>query len=211
MIVDCGGGTIDITTRKILSRKSLSEITESTGALCGSSYVDQEFIKYVCDSLEITEELEDIQARHSQNLRSFVQDAFIPLKSGFRDEKDKYRPFYLEIPGFLQDYVEPDKQDEMEEDDWVIELNFDDIKKMFDVAVDQIIQLINDQLNSSSSQCSAMFLVGGFSESSYLQSRIKSRFSTKVRTIAVPQNPITAVCRGATIYGNINHIVLFSL
>ncbi len=44
MIVDCGGGTIDLTTRQLLFDNALGEITERTGDYCGSSYVDQEFI-----------------------------------------------------------------------------------------------------------------------------------------------------------------------
>ncbi|CAG8685753.1 4638_t:CDS:1, partial [Acaulospora colombiana] len=41
----------------------------------------------------------------------------------------------------------------------------------------------------------------GFSESKYLQSRVKEEFNSQVRIIAVPQNPITAIVRGAVEYG----------
>ncbi|CAJ0750341.1 9258_t:CDS:2, partial [Entrophospora sp. SA101] len=44
MVVDCGGGTVDLTVRKLLSKNKLSEITERSGDLCGSTYVDDEFI-----------------------------------------------------------------------------------------------------------------------------------------------------------------------
>ena len=37
MVVDCGGGTVDLTTRKLLSRNRLSEITERTGDFCGGN------------------------------------------------------------------------------------------------------------------------------------------------------------------------------
>jgi len=46
MVVDCGGGTVDLTTRQLLDCDKLSEITERTGDSCGSSFVDQEFIKF---------------------------------------------------------------------------------------------------------------------------------------------------------------------
>ncbi|CAJ0827338.1 21424_t:CDS:2 [Entrophospora sp. SA101] len=45
-----------------------------------------------------------------------------------------------------------------------------------------------------------MFLVGGFSESKYLQSRIKQKFGDKLE-IAIPPNPITAIVKGACEYG----------
>ncbi|CAB4491812.1 unnamed protein product [Rhizophagus irregularis] len=40
MIVDCGGGTVDLTTRKLLNRKQLGEVTERTGDYCGNAFRD---------------------------------------------------------------------------------------------------------------------------------------------------------------------------
>ncbi|CAB5380776.1 unnamed protein product [Rhizophagus irregularis] len=53
MIVDCGGGTVDLTTRELLEDERLSEITERSGDYCGSSFIDQAF-------LEIKEEFGEI-------------------------------------------------------------------------------------------------------------------------------------------------------
>ncbi|CAG8687387.1 4883_t:CDS:1, partial [Funneliformis mosseae] len=50
-------------------------------------------------------------------------------------------------------------------------------------------------------KCSAIFLVGGFSESPYLQRRIKDKFSTQVSIITVPTLPIAAIARGGIAYG----------
>ena len=47
MIVDCGGGTVDLTTRKLLINDQLGEITERAGDFCGSTFIDVEFIKYL--------------------------------------------------------------------------------------------------------------------------------------------------------------------
>src|SRR5436190_18183861 len=50
MMVDCGGSTIDLTTRKLLINEindQLGEITERTGDFCGSTFIDAEFIKYL--------------------------------------------------------------------------------------------------------------------------------------------------------------------
>ncbi|PKY56733.1 hypothetical protein RhiirA4_477235 [Rhizophagus irregularis] len=43
-MVDCGGGTEDLTTRRLLQDSKLSEITEQTGDSCGGSYVNREFL-----------------------------------------------------------------------------------------------------------------------------------------------------------------------
>ena len=71
---------------------------------------------------------------------------------------------------------------------------------MFDTVVNKIIQLIRGQLYTDNS-CSAIFLVGGFSESKYLQRRIKKAFQHRIKHISVPQQPIAAVARGAVKYG----------
>ena len=41
-----------------------------------------------------------------------------------------------------------------------------------------------------------MFLVGGFSESKYLQKRIREEFSEVVKNISVPPQPMAAIVRG---------------
>src|SRR5688572_30889876 len=50
----------------------------------------------------------------------------------------------------------------------------------------KILQLIKTQLDNAHETCSAMFLVGGFSESKYLQNKIKQKFSSQVNFISVP-------------------------
>src|SRR3954449_1240377 len=47
MIVDCGGGTVDLTTRKLEGKNQLGEITERAGDYCGSSFIDEAFLKYL--------------------------------------------------------------------------------------------------------------------------------------------------------------------
>ncbi|CAB5295713.1 unnamed protein product [Rhizophagus irregularis] len=92
--------------------------------------------------------------------------------------------------------------EQLEEDEWIIELKFEDVKRMFDPVINKIIKLIREQLNNSGT-ISAMFLVGGFSESKYLQKRIREEFSSKVKNsnISVPSQPVAAIVRGALEYG----------
>src|SRR4051794_34734236 len=84
----------------------------------------------------------------------------------------------------------------MEDLEWIVELTFDEVRAMFDPVIGRIIRLIRKQLNKSRN-VSAMLLVGGFSESKYLQARIKQEFNNELRkNIYVPQNPITAIVKG---------------
>ena len=84
----------------------------------------------------------------------------------------------------------------MEDNEWVIEINYETVKSFFDPVIEKIIRLIH-QLNANE-PCSAIFLIGEFSESRYLQSRIRQNFKNIVNNISVPFQPTCAVVRGAT-------------
>ncbi|PKY32715.1 hypothetical protein RhiirB3_451101 [Rhizophagus irregularis] len=98
-------------------------------------------------------------------------------------------------------YCKDDIKEKMEDNDWIIDIKFEDLKSMFDPVVGKIIRLIRGQLDSSKDKCSAIFLVGGFSESKYLQMRVKKEFGKLVSAIIVPKQPIAAIVRGACDYG----------
>ena len=100
----------------------------------------------------------------------------------------------------LKQYVTESKKKDLEDEEWVIKLRFQDVKRMFDPIISKIIRLIEGQLNTDKT-CSIIFLVGGFSESKYLQKRIKKEFSSRVEQISVPDKPVAAVARGALKYG----------
>src|SRR5947209_2267860 len=110
MIVDCGGGTVDLTTRKILTEnKTLSELTESTGAACGSTFVDSEFIKYLGKKLGIDDddEMEEIRKNHSVEFYTLIQNTFCPLKHEFSHDASRFDTFHFDIESdakFLKQY-----------------------------------------------------------------------------------------------------------
>jgi len=104
------------------------------------------------------------------------------------------------VPALLQ-YVTGSEKDLMEEKEWMINLDFNTIKSLFDPIIDRIIEMIRVQLDNSLGKCSAIFLVGGFSQSKYLQKRVEKEFSRLVENISIPNQPIASVVRGAAIYG----------
>ncbi|CAB5352014.1 unnamed protein product [Rhizophagus irregularis] len=84
---------------------------------------------------------------------------------------------------------------------WSFELKFEDIKAIFDPIIEKIIQLIDSQLRLCDDNCFALSLVGELGKSKYLQSRIKKEFNTRVRLISRPPYSVTAIMRGAVLYG----------
>ncbi|CAG8504980.1 9395_t:CDS:2 [Funneliformis mosseae] len=212
MIVDCGGGTVDLTTRKFINEEELGEITERTGDFCGSTFIDTEFIKYLRKKLG-DKPMDSLKEKHYGQMQYLIQHF---CKSG-------KIPFTGDDPNFLyeldiQDTVPVLKQYITDEniintlDDWVVEIDFETMKLIFEPVIQKILLMIKAQLDNAQETCSAMFLVGGFSESRYLQNRIKQEFLHRVNNISVPIQPMAAIARGAVIYGlsiksnNLNNI-----
>src|SRR3954451_2162411 len=82
MIVDCGGGTIDITIHKLVGSNQLSEVTESTGDFCGSTFIDGEFIKFLRNKLgdsAIDSFRDNCYGQFQYMIQHFCENAKIPF------------------------------------------------------------------------------------------------------------------------------------
>ena len=112
----------------------------------------------------------------------------------------------LELCPVLKQYCK--NVEEMKELEWIIELTFEEVKAMFDPIIEEIIRLIQDQL-SLNNKCSAIILVGGFSESKYLQKRIKQNFRDQLENILVPIYPMVAVVKGGNYKFTFSHFSVF--
>ncbi|PKK63394.1 hypothetical protein RhiirC2_855037 [Rhizophagus irregularis] len=197
LVVDCGGGTVDLTIRKLLSKDELGEVTIRTGGLCGSTYIDQEFIKFLERKLGKSA-INSLKEHHYGQYRLLIHEFCKNAKLPFTGVEEEYKAYELDIKKIspkLKQYV---TKQHSNENRWTIKLAFNDVKKMFNPVINQIIKLIRDQLEKDDT-CSIMFLVGEFGESKYLQKRIQEEF--KEQQISVPPRPIAAVARGAVSYG----------
>ncbi|CAG8500112.1 2029_t:CDS:2 [Racocetra fulgida] len=198
--VDCGGGTIDLTVRKLLENNQLGEDTERSGDFCGATYVDKEFLKFLEDRVG-KDAIKMLREKHYSQLSYMVQQFCDRVKTRFTGKESEFRKYNLDIEKTcpaLKQYVSGSVRDELsDEEDWEIDIDFETVKSFFDPVINKILRLISVQL--SKSMCSVMFLVGGFSESKYLQQRIKQNFPEC--KVAVPPHPMAAIARGAVEYG----------
>ncbi|CAG8598974.1 10727_t:CDS:2, partial [Ambispora leptoticha] len=203
VVVDCGGSTVDITIRQLLDNK-LSEIIERSSDLCGSTFIDREFTRFLKTKLGYNA-IEKLKKSHYKQMQYLIQKFFFSrVKCPFDGERVSFHTIELGVPCYcpaVLDYVDEERRKQMEEADWLIEITFDDVKGMFDPVVERIIDLIERQLEGSKRECDALFLVGGFSESPYLVKKIRQLFSETISVIAVPPCPIAAVVCGAVSYG----------
>lgn len=72
---------------------------------------------------------------------------------------------------------------------------------MFEPVINQVIDLIEEQVQQSKTKLDAIFLVGGFGQSTYLYRRVLAEFQSRVGFIGVPPRGELAVVRGAVYFG----------
>ncbi|UZO18689.1 uncharacterized protein OCT59_010001 [Rhizophagus irregularis] len=197
MIVDCGSGTVELTTQKLLENHKLGEITERSGDYCGGYFVDDEFINFLGRKVG-SSAIDHVRNNHCGQLQYMIQEFCGHVKFPFTGQQEDFIPFDLDLellcPAIKQ-YIKGSELDEMENMEWIIDLNFDDVKAMFDPVIERILQLIRTQLNAIRS-CEAMILVGGFSQSKYLQRRIKQEFNQRNINIIIPAIPSITIVKG---------------
>ncbi len=98
MVVDCGGGTVDIKTRKLLEGESLSEITERIGDFCGSSFVDQEFLKFLERKVG-SSAIISVKENHYGQLQYMVQEFCRIVKAKFTGVESDFETVELKLDG----------------------------------------------------------------------------------------------------------------
>src|SRR6266498_3232164 len=99
MIVDCGGGTVDLTTRKLLENEKLDEITEREGDYCGGSFVDEEFLKFIGKKVGKSA-LDMVREKHYGQLQYMVQEFCRRIKIQFTgQEGSRSQPPELDLNG----------------------------------------------------------------------------------------------------------------
>ncbi|CAG8617438.1 5089_t:CDS:2 [Ambispora gerdemannii] len=203
MLVDCGGGTIDLTVRTILPNSKLSELTESTGDFCGSTYIDKEFKNFIGTKVGKSA-LKLMEDKHYPQLQYLIQYFCTYVKLPFDGNERNWRNKEIdleEVCAVLLQYVKGEEREELEECEWLIELDFQRVRNFFDQVIGKVLKLIRQQLTKSKKNISAIFLVGGFSESKYLLHRVRQEFHRQVSYISVPSYPVTSVVKGAVTYG----------
>ncbi|RIA82734.1 hypothetical protein C1645_880890 [Glomus cerebriforme] len=196
MIVNCDDVSIDLTIQK-LNDKRFGDITARAGEFNNS--IDAEFIKYLRKKLG-DEPIELLRENNYGQIRYLIQQFHKSVLTHFTgDQNFLYELDIQETIPILKKYIIKESiRKSLEKNEWIIKIDFKIMKSIFEPIIQKIIHLIKDQLYKTHS---AIFLIGTFSESKYLQKRVKELFQYEVKIISVPIQPIAAIARGAVIYG----------
>jgi molecular chaperone DnaK (HSP70) len=213
VICDAGGGTVDLITYRIKSLSPNLEVEESaipSGGKCGGVFVNRIFEKMVEDRLGKDSGLTDIGKHNLLNQFETYAKRHFPSVA---DRDDNFDEFYLPAAGARDNSSAKVSGGSML-------ITADDMKKVFDPVVNEVINLVKHQIESVKSggddkkksagddekvgegddrKVSAVLLVGGFGESRYLQKRLEQAISPI--ELLCPENGWSAIARGAVIKG----------
>ena len=206
MIVDAGGGTVDLTVHEI-DGEYLKEVVRGSGGACGSTFLDRRFVHYMRELIgnEIYEEME---IRHPEGIIQLM-NAWERAKCDSKANLDEtvYIPLPTPIWKFLSkkddilDRIAEIQGDEDGEDVEDIILSDEKLNFIYDSVLQDVEDAIREQIKildeSEDPRCERLVLVGGFAESPILQKRIKEKFSTRFEGIHVLNSPGKAVVEGA--------------
>ncbi|KAG2179930.1 hypothetical protein INT43_003717, partial [Umbelopsis isabellina] len=194
MIVDAGGGTVDLIVYEIehldsTRPRTLKELTSGHGGLCGSVYIDENMRKLLRSKLR--RYLKSIPAcALEQMMDQFVQ----MIKPSF----DGQEMSYLQLPASAG-CEQTDESIGLE--DGVFHLTATELnEKVFMPVTNQVLALINQQLEQTQAYINAIFLVGGFGSSDYLYTLVEKRFQDRVKNIYSAPRGELAVLHGAVMH-----------
>ncbi|CAG2221303.1 unnamed protein product [Mytilus edulis] len=217
MVVDLGGGTVDITAHEKLDEHTMVELCKATGDDCGGSSVDKEFLQIFDDIVG-----KDVM----KSLACEEVDSYLDLCRSFETTKRKLeassiRPkITIIFPFFAIDKLCKRKRDKefetllseskysqkikLKNDKLIIDLEF--MKSLFRKVIDRTIKLIRNTFsNGKARDITTLLLVGGFSECHLVQEEIRKAFSDK--TVISPDDPGLAVLKGAVLFGHMPNLI----
>ncbi|KAG0585086.1 hypothetical protein KC19_3G256900 [Ceratodon purpureus] len=200
MVVDIGGWTVDIVVQEVVGSGNdfkVKEITESSSALCGGTFVNDSYMSYL---LKMVGCLGSFLTWDDPSYRSILMNLCEEIKCDFGHEVNSSPESYvITLPETLAR-----KWDAHEKKiGYPGRLSYDkitltqkDLESIFDPVVDDILRLIASQLVRVQ-DIKVMFVVGGFASSPYLIQSIRGCFSREVPHIYCPYDPGSAIMQGA--------------
>lgn len=212
MVVDCGGGTVDVTAHEVVGGGGLKELHHATGDALGGTNVDRKFFSAMTEWLG-----EDVMKRFEKESTSDwleFERNFESKKRSIGRSDEEYITFsnlgelcriYKElkrssVKSRMAELKLEGKVNIMKENKFRFRSGF--LKDL--VYRDPICDLVNHIeklfLNLAVSEIKIILLVGGFSECPILYEKIKDTFPNKV--VINPAEANLAVLKGAVIFGH---------
>ncbi|KAL8819859.1 MAG: hypothetical protein Q9191_007642 [Dirinaria sp. TL-2023a] len=188
VLCDAGGGTVDLISYTVSELKPILQVEEAamgSGRICGSTFLNRIFQKFLVDKLGLNEEWDD----------EVVEDAMkrfdLHTKKVFRGDLNE--EYIIPVPGLADDPQNGVRRGKFR-------MSGQEVLSIFQPVVEEVITLVKGQIAATNKKVNAVLLVGGFGQSAYLRETIRANIDPGVEVMQ-PPNGWTAVVRGALMKG----------
>lgn len=210
MVVDCGGGTVDLTVHELEDQGTLKELHKVSGGAWGAIGVDKEFENLLVKIFGI-----DFVVSFKNTKPAGWVDLMIAFEAKKRTASPtKANPLNISLPFSFIEHFSKLKGYTIEQSikkfgnkdvKWssqgMLRLSPGAMHALFEPVMREIIKHVNGLLKKPELEgVKYMFLVGGFAESLLLQNEIRIAFSPHLHVI-IPQDVGLTILKGAVMFG----------
>ncbi|MCJ1427056.1 hypothetical protein MMC29_004959, partial [Sticta canariensis] len=187
LLVDAGGGTVDLiayTVKALKPRLKITEASPGSGSLCGSSFLNRIFQKFLKDRFQSDPTWDDdVLEEATKPFDTVIKRSF----HGITGEE-----FMVPVPGLRDNPGMGVRRGRLR-------MTGAEVQAIFKPVIEEVIRLVLGQIKATGKAVTAILLVGGFGQNAYLRDQIRNA----VGDIQVMQSPNgwIAVVRGALMKG----------
>jgi hypothetical protein len=203
MVVDAGGGTVDITSYQVAADGRLNELAPAVGAFTGSDFINRAFMEEVLAGQFGLGVIQRILSEQRGALAEMMgaweraKRAFSPTSRG-----DVVIPLSAPFYAALMKEQMAGRWRGPEDLPTEVVVSHKKVASLFDKSIDETMGHVERQLREMRSLSGVtggeiILLVGGFAESAYLRARFSERMAGWDVRIIVPEQPSVAVLAGA--------------
>ncbi|XP_019622013.1 PREDICTED: heat shock 70 kDa protein 12A-like [Branchiostoma belcheri] len=214
MVVDCGGGTVDITTHEVRPDNKVKEVYAATGGAWGGTQVDEQFVALI-ELVFGKTFIDDYRSSHPSEWQQWMESFETKKRSNTSVSGSVNFPIHYHFNEFhrrmkggdVKESIDKCNVDGVRFSNGFLCLGDEKMRELFKEVVDNIMNHLEKLLHDENlSNVAYFFLVGGFSESPLLQQAFKKRFSSRVRVL-VPNDASLAVVKGAVKFGHTPYVI----
>ncbi|KAL3866106.1 hypothetical protein ACJMK2_043439 [Sinanodonta woodiana] len=221
MVVDLGGGTADIVIHKKIDQMRVKEISRPSGGPWGGTEVDSNFLKFVIKIVG-AKVFMLFKKKYPGDYAELMQEFEVKKRNVEHDMKKKV---HFKLPASLsnicQKETRKDLQETVKETEYRDKMQFVGDKVLIDPEIfysffepvtDKIVEHVTYILGTrQGSQVALLLMVGGFSESKYIQNIMKSEFQSDKMDVLIPDEPGVSVIKGAVVFAREEKLLAFRI
>ncbi|CAG8889626.1 unnamed protein product [Penicillium nalgiovense] len=202
LIVDCGGGTVDLIAYEVEEEQpfSVMECTAGSGDSCGSTALNRNFSNILRAKIRKMK-LPDGSRTAGKVYAKCIMDFENRIKADFRNNGQKWA---------VDVGIEADFPDAGIEEGYMTFMN-EEILQCFEPVVNRILELVRNQIIAIQAQnrlLQNVLVVGGFGASEYLFQQIKLHVPPQYQTKVVrPMDSVAAIVKGAVTAGITERVI----